>query len=62
MRFAPSGESHFLPLYDDILRFASMGDITLIGDVGRDTQRAINTLNEYAEIRMQRSPQTKARQ
>ena len=26
-RFAPLGESPYLPLYDDIIRFATMGDI-----------------------------------
>ena len=30
-RFAPSKESPLLPLYDDIIRFASMWDIVLLG-------------------------------
>ena len=37
-RFAPLGESPYLPLYDDIIRFATMGDIILLGDFNAQTK------------------------
>ena len=54
-RFAPLGESPYLPLYDDIIRFATMGDIILLGDFNartKDEQTTMFNTNEavYGEV------------
>ena len=54
-RFAPLGESPYLPLYDDIIRFATMGDIMLLGDFNartKDEQTTMFDTNEavYGEV------------
>ena len=37
-RFAPLKESPYLPLYDDIPSFATMGDFVLLGDFNAQTK------------------------
>ncbi len=48
-RFAPHGESPYSPLYEDILRFCSMGDIILLGDFNARTKNEQTTLFDTSE-------------
>ena len=40
-QFAPLGESPYLSLYDDIIRFATMRDIKLLGDFNAQTKNEL---------------------
>ena len=51
----PRGKSPYLPLYDDIIRFATIGDIILLGDYNartKDEQTTMFDTNEaiYGEV------------
>ena len=48
-RYAPQGESPYTPLYDDIMRYANMGDIMLMGDFNARTGREQTTLYDMQE-------------
>ena len=48
-RFEPHGESPYSPLYANILKFCSMGDIILLGDFNAHTKNEQTTLFDTSE-------------
>lgn len=48
-RYAPQGESPYMPLYEEIMRYASMGDILLVGDFNARTSQRQSAFYDMEE-------------
>lgn len=55
-RYASQGESPYMPLYEDIVRYASMGDILLAGDFNARTGQRQSSLYDREDPMYQELP------